>query len=418
MLRWNKSQEKQDNSGQPSAHPHAEQPPRPVVRPAVATPERKSLPQLLLEEGKVSAEQLERLIQRQKETGVFLGELLVEEGVFEEQSLISFLAKYCKIPHLSLLDYLIDPGILELIPREVCIEYRLLPIDKMGSNLTVAMVNPLDTRALEKIRALCPDLRIKPILCAYKHFETVTARVFGASDIKKKSVDLSASSFGLRIPRATVKTADTTAKTREDQATVSAPATPDKPAPTEKHMNSDALVDNVFNATAPPKEPEEPRGSAADSLSNIMEELTTVMMDSMRDTYDMLARRMELFNGLKADDVAKIFARGDTIELEADQVIFKKGEPGTCMYIILGGGVLIYDEDREIARLARGDMFGEMALVSHEPRSASARAAESSSLLALSMDIIRDVMPRDVSVQLLINIVITLSARLRQANVR
>ena len=82
-----------------------------------------------------------------------------------------------------------------------------------------------------------------------------------------------------------------------------------------------------------------------------MMKMTTVMMDSMRDTYAMLARRMELFRGLDPEDVAKIFARGITVEYEAEQVIFEKGQAGKDLYVILGGEVQIYDEGREIARL-------------------------------------------------------------------
>ena len=61
-------------------------------------------------------------------------------------------------------------------------------------------------------------------------------------------------------------------------------------------------------------------------------------------------------------------------------------------------------------------MFGEMALISNEPRSARACAAEDTSLLRLTSEIIHNVMPPEVSRQLLVNIVVTLSARLRRAN--
>ena len=54
--------------------------------------------------------------------------------------------------------------------------------------------------------------------------------------------------------------------------------------------------------------------------------------------------------------------------------------------------------------------------VSNEPRSATAIAAEPSSLLGLSMDTIYNAMPQDVAVRLLVNIVVTLSGRLRLAN--
>ena len=66
----------------------------------------------------------------------------------------------------------------------------------------------------------------------------------------------------------------------------------------------------------------------------------------------------------------------------------------------------------------RGGMFGEMSLISAQPRSASAIAADTTSVLALSNDTIRQSMPPHVSLQLLSNIITTLSTRLRQANER
>jgi type IV pilus assembly protein PilB len=77
----------------------------------------KNLPSLLLAEGKATKEQIQRALDKQKKTGVFLGEILIEEGILDEQSFITLLAKNCKIPHLSLLDYIIDDSIVALIPK-------------------------------------------------------------------------------------------------------------------------------------------------------------------------------------------------------------------------------------------------------------------------------------------------------------
>ena len=107
--------------------------------------------------------------------------------------------KLCKIPHISLLDYDIGPDVLKLIPQEVCLKYGLLPIDKLGRILTVAMVDPLDVEALETIRAHCAELRIKPILCNWAHFEQVSRKYFAAAPASKEkaSQDQSMESFGL-----------------------------------------------------------------------------------------------------------------------------------------------------------------------------------------------------------------------------
>lgn len=444
-----------------AALPHAE----PVsASPPTGAP---SLPNLLLTEGRITEAQLQKAMVKQAETGAFIGEILIEDGVLDQDSLISFLAKHCKIPHLSLLDYLIDKSIVEVLPLDLCLKYRLLPIDRLGKNLTVAMVNPLDTEALEQVRTYCPDLRIKPILCASSHFEIVVKRLF-ASEEAGATHELSASSLGLKIPGRkpsapaptalppaapppsqpapeayAVPEAVPAAEEVEDSyelppleptpSVVIAPATeeampdavevePVAPLPEVAPVSAPAaqVLESVFNQPPPPPGPtpslsESGLGTAS---SMLMREMATVMMDSMRDTYAVLARRMELFRGVPPEEVAKIFARGITQEFEPGQTIFEKGQAGGEMYVILGGEVLIKDGTKELARLGRGGMFGEMSLISAQPRSASAIALDTTSVLALSNDTIRQSMPPHVSLQLLSNIITTLSTRLRQANER
>lgn len=437
MLRWTKSKLPDKNApsaveGSASASPQPSAPVAPVAQNGGDNAVRpKNLAQLLLEQGKVSQEQLDRALAKQNQTGAFLGEILIEEGIIDENSFLSVLAKYCKIPHLSLLDYLIDPAILSLIPQDICLQYRLLPIDKMGHNLTVAMVNPLNAQALQVVRDLCPELRVKPILCAYHHFETVTEKYFGTTTESKHS-EMSLASLGLKANVTSSEAIElpVDAPLTDSPFEISLPSAPvPQPTPVESlddteyipdavAIDEDSIVDSVFGL--PGEDPDSPvRGVAptADTHADqMMQEMASVMMDSMRDTYEVLARRIDLFQGVGPEDVAKLFSRGITAEFKAGDVIFEKGQPGSELYVILGGEVAIHDGIRQLAVLTSGDMFGEMALVSNAPRSAFAHAVTHASLLSLSWDVFHDVMPKEVSIRLLANILVTLSERLRQAN--
>lgn len=449
MLRWTKSKlpEQDAPSIAERTAPSSPQPrPRPVEstqagdagQQTPAAPVRpKNLAQLLLEQGKVSQEQLDRALAKQKETGAFLGEILIEENLIDENSFLSLLAKHCKIPHLSLLDYLIDPSILSLVPAEVCLKYRLLPIDKMGRNLTVAMVNPLNAQALQVVRELCPDLQVKPILCAYHHFEAVTQKCFGEKAESKRS-EVSLASLGLKAAIAPAPGSELPSESALPETSAGTPEAkviPKAPSPVEttaedipealemlpeaEAIDEDTIMDTVFGGFAVVEESasgapqDDSQGTDADTM---MQEMASVMMDSMRDTYEVLARRIDLFQGVGPEDIAKLFSRGISAEYQAGQIIFEKGQPGSELYVILGGEVAIHDGIRQLAVLSRGDMFGEMALVSNEPRSAFAHALTQASLLSLSWDVFHDVMPPEVSIRLLANILVTLSARLRQAN--
>ena len=136
------------------------------------------------------------------------------------------------------------------------------------------------------------------------------------------------------------------------------------------------------------------------------------------DKYVKLARQVALFRGLSPEEVHKIFAKGTTMTVEKGNVIFHKGTTGNQMYVVLGGKIALYSGKKHLADLCAGDMLGEMALISSEPRSATALAAERSQVFVLSEQIFHKLMTKRAAIRILLNIVGTLSTRLREMNKR
>lgn len=132
---------------------------------------------------------------------------------------------------------------------------------------------------------------------------------------------------------------------------------------------------------------------------------------------DLLVKRVDLFNGLDRDDVGKIFSKGMTVRALKDEVVFFKGTTGSQMYVVLVGKMAVYDGDRKIAQLLPGQMFGEMALVNREPRSATVKSEEDSVLFVLTESTFQNLLSKRVAIQILLNIIRTLSTRLKQKNV-
>jgi CRP-like cAMP-binding protein len=85
---------------------------------------------------------------------------------------------------------------------------------------------------------------------------------------------------------------------------------------------------------------------------------------------------------------------------------------------VLGGKLGVFDGDKVIAELRTGDMFGEMALVNKEPRSATVRAVNDSRLFVLTETTFERLMSKRVAIRVLFNIIKTLSHRLKEANKR
>lgn len=136
----------------------------------------------------------------------------------------------------------------------------------------------------------------------------------------------------------------------------------------------------------------------------------------MNDRFAMMARNFELFKNLQNEDVQKIFAHGKTMTVPKGQTIFFEGTTGNQMFAVLGGKVSLFERKKHLADLTAGAMFGEMALISNEPRSATAIAAEDSYVFVLDETIFQKLLTKRVAVQMLLNIIASLAKRLRAAN--
>ena len=85
-------------------------------------------------------------------------------------------------------------------------------------------------------------------------------------------------------------------------------------------------------------------------------------------------------------------------EFEAGQRVFDKGDLGTSMYIIVSGKVRVHIEERELTVLGERQVFGELALLDPEPRSASVTAIEPTLVFRISQSAIYDLMASHVEI--------------------
>jgi type IV pilus assembly protein PilB len=114
----------------------------------------KQLGELLLERNIISKNQLEKALSVQKERGGLIGEVLVELGFAKEEDIAQSLTAQYGFPYLPLSNYEINPEIVNIIPARVAKQYLLVPIDKIGNNITLAMSNPLNIQAIEDVELL------------------------------------------------------------------------------------------------------------------------------------------------------------------------------------------------------------------------------------------------------------------------
>jgi diguanylate cyclase (GGDEF)-like protein len=100
------------------------------------------------------------------------------------------------------------------------------------------------------------------------------------------------------------------------------------------------------------------------------------------------------------------------IRLKPEDVIFNEGDPGSAMYIVLEGEILIYQGDNPLTNMLPGTFFGEMSLIESRPRTAGARALIPSVLLEINETQFQEYF--STQPQALMAIMKTLSARSRK----
>jgi len=116
---------------------------------------------ILLSENLITEEQLQKAIEIQKKEGGRLGSILVKLGYVDEVKIAEFLSQQYGVPFVDLKSKQIDPKILSLIPKDLCKKYMVVPFDRAGNTLHVAIVDPSNAYALEDLRFIT-GYTIKP----------------------------------------------------------------------------------------------------------------------------------------------------------------------------------------------------------------------------------------------------------------
>ena len=114
----------------------------------------KQLGELLIERGVINREELNMAITYQQEKGGLIGEVLVELKFATEEDIAQALTCQYGFPYLPLSNYEIDAMVIQTIPENVCRQFCLIPIDKIGKSLTIAMANPLNVQAIEDVELI------------------------------------------------------------------------------------------------------------------------------------------------------------------------------------------------------------------------------------------------------------------------
>lgn len=144
--------------------------------------------EMLLKGGLITEQQLQEALKLQKTSGGKIGFNLVKLGYVKEEDITSLLSEQYGVPAIHLEHFDIEPEILKLITPEIAQKFLLIPIERTGSSLTVAMADPSNIFALDQIRFLT-SYNVEPVVASEASIRSAIDRYYGGSkDMQLQSV--------------------------------------------------------------------------------------------------------------------------------------------------------------------------------------------------------------------------------------
>ena len=110
--------------------------------------------ELLVQENLLTTEQLRKAREEAKEGGARLGAQITKLGFLQENELNEFVARQYGVPDIDLDEFEVDPSVIQLIPEDVCQKHTVIPVNRAGSTLVLAISDPSNIFAIDDVKFL------------------------------------------------------------------------------------------------------------------------------------------------------------------------------------------------------------------------------------------------------------------------
>jgi type IV pilus assembly protein PilB len=121
----------------------------------------------LVEDGLLSAGQVEELLEQQKKEGARLVKLIVDKAYISEQDLAVCMGRVLNVAPINLGRVTIPEEIADLLPRETEYNHKVIPVSRLENKLFLAMADPLNVLALDDVKRIT-KLEIAPLIASEK----------------------------------------------------------------------------------------------------------------------------------------------------------------------------------------------------------------------------------------------------------
>ncbi|RKY41091.1 MAG: type II secretion system protein GspE [Candidatus Omnitrophota bacterium] len=143
--------------------------------------EEKELGEILIKEGFITPQQLKEVLEEQRVTQEKLEEILVKKGWISTEEINRILAMETGVSTFDLSTYIIDSEVIKLIPEDVAVKYKVIPVFKIGNTLTVAMTNPHNVFIIDELTRITGCV-IEPVLADEMSIRKAQEQYYGGAN--------------------------------------------------------------------------------------------------------------------------------------------------------------------------------------------------------------------------------------------
>jgi type IV pilus assembly protein PilB len=136
------------------------------------------LPELLVKRNFITPDQLKKAVDEQKLKGGRLESILVKLGFVKEDDLLSFLSAQYRVPSIKLSKIEINPNVIKLVPASKAKNYLIIPIQRVGPKLTLAMADPSNILAIDEIKFMT-SFNVEPVVASEAEIIEAIKKYYG-----------------------------------------------------------------------------------------------------------------------------------------------------------------------------------------------------------------------------------------------
>lgn len=138
------------------------------------------LGETLLRDNLITPQQLKDALDYQRLNGGRLASTLVKLGILSDEEVTAVLSRHYGVSSVNLDLFEVDPAAVALVPQETAERYMVLPLSRVGSTLTLAMVDPTNVFAIDDIKFMT-GLSVEPVVVSEAALTSAIARYYGTS---------------------------------------------------------------------------------------------------------------------------------------------------------------------------------------------------------------------------------------------